>query len=61
VEEGVVILRWLLLARIYLTAAVPVVLLAMLVWALVFGVTVGGRHHLVSCSDDRGLVIEARP
>jgi hypothetical protein len=27
-------------------------------WALVFGITVGGRKYEVGCSCDRGVVVE---
>lgn len=55
------ILRWLIVARLYLAAAVPVAALVVALWALVFGVTFAGRHYLFSCTDDRGVVIEAKP
>jgi hypothetical protein len=29
-----------------------------LFWALIFGVTWSGRHHGISCSGDRGVVVE---
>lgn len=34
------------------------IVFCLLIWALVFGVTVGGRHYGISCSMDRGVVIE---
>lgn len=29
----------------------------MVVWALIFGVTIGGVHHSLSCSQDKGVAI----
>lgn len=29
----------------------------MVVWALIFGVTIGGVHHSLSCSKDKGVAI----
>lgn len=28
------------------------------IWALIFGVTIGGKHHGISCTRDRGVVVE---
>ncbi len=37
---------------------VALILTCLVVWALVFGVTVGGRKYEVGCSCDRGVVVE---
>lgn len=29
-----------------------------LVWGLLFGVTVGGKHHGIGCSCERGVMVE---
>lgn len=29
-----------------------------LIWALVFGVTIGGKHYGLSCTCERGVVVE---
>jgi hypothetical protein len=28
------------------------------IWAVCFGVTIGGKHHGLSCSRDKGVVID---
>ena len=35
------------------------ILFFMLVWALIFGVTIGGVHYGISCSTDSGVSIES--
>lgn len=40
------------------TGCLGCVLSVLLVWALVFGVTVGGRHYGVFCSPDKGVEIK---
>ena len=30
----------------------------LVLWAFIFGVTVSGRHYDLSCSCDRGVVVE---
>ncbi len=39
---------------------IPFVIGILTVWALLFGVTVGGKHHDVSCSCSRGVDITTR-
>ena len=34
------------------------ILFVLLVWALLFGVTYGGKHHFISCSCERGVTVE---
>jgi hypothetical protein len=34
-----------------------IILFVMLVWALVFGVTIDGRHYGISCSMARGVEV----
>jgi hypothetical protein len=35
-----------------------VILTVLAIWALIFGVTVGGKHHELGCSCSKGVVIE---
>lgn len=35
-----------------------IVLFMLLMWALIFGITVGGKHYEISCSCNRGVVVE---
>lgn len=39
------------------TGCLGFILFGFTVWALLFGVTVGGRHYGVSCSTERGVEI----
>lgn len=34
------------------------ILFAFLLWALVYGVTIGGRHYSVSCTTEHGVALE---
>ena len=36
----------------------PLVISIIALWALCFGVTVGGKHYGLSCSCERGVVID---
>ncbi len=38
---------------------VTTILAILLLWALLFGVTIGGRHYKLSCSKDKGVEIPA--
>jgi len=41
-----------------LGGCLPIVLTVLLLWALLFGVTYGGKHHGVGCSCERGVTVE---
>lgn len=34
-----------------------VILLVFVLWALIFGVTIGGRHHSIGCSVTNGVEV----
>lgn len=36
----------------------PIVISFIILWGLLFGVTWNGKHHGISCTSDRGVVIE---
>lgn len=36
------------------------VIFCILVWALVFGLTIGGTHYSMECTSDRGVFIQEK-
>jgi hypothetical protein len=37
---------------------ISIIATVLVLWALFFGVTVGGKHYELRCSDEPGVVIE---
>lgn len=35
-----------------------VIITVIVIWALLFGVTVGGEHYILNCSGDQGVSID---
>jgi hypothetical protein len=40
------------------SGCLAVILFIILIWALVFGVTIGGKHYGISCSCAKGVEVE---
>lgn len=37
---------------------IGLVVTILIVWALIFGVTIDGKHHGITCTSDKGVVVE---